>query len=155
MMVRSGAALMRGGGRNNGGQSGGGRNCKESLQDEEDRGRATWVSSYECIWRNNYEGLVPRCDERLKDPSHRVMVGHVEERIHLGWGEWVQYLAFALLVVVWVSTRDPKKNPESGQNDHRECEWRKDLRPVVYWSFLHEGLSFWVALGEPDILCSE
>jgi hypothetical protein len=60
----------------------------------------TWLGSCECTGRNSYEGLVPRCDERLRDPSCRIVVGHVEERKHLGWGEWVQYLAFALLVVV-------------------------------------------------------
>ncbi len=35
----------------------------------------TWLSSCECTWRNSYEGLVPRCDERLRDPSRRVVVG--------------------------------------------------------------------------------
>jgi hypothetical protein len=60
----------------------------------------TWLGSCECTGRNSYEGLVPRCDERLRDPNCKIVVGHVEERKHLGWGEWVQYLASALLVVV-------------------------------------------------------
>jgi len=29
-----------------------------------------------------------------------MVAGHVEEKKHLGWGEWVQYLASTLLAVV-------------------------------------------------------
>ncbi len=50
---------------------------------------ATWLSSCECTSKDSYEGLVPRYDEELRDPSRRTGVGHIEESEHLGWGVWV------------------------------------------------------------------
>jgi len=60
-------------------------------------------------------------------------------------GVGLQCLASVLSAVVWMSTREQRGNPESGENGCIEWGCRKVLKPTVLLIILHESQSLWVA----------